>query len=73
MGGQVQVQSSLLSGTISAQQSANSSFKSPANSIWAVSKVDHSLDSLVRNGQWMSSVNLFNPNYPRSIPAPTGS
>jgi hypothetical protein len=72
-GGRVQVQSELLSGTLTAVAKNNSTFQPPAmaqngNSIWTVYKLDHALDSLVRNGQWMSTVYCYNANYPNPIP-----
>ena len=66
-GGLVQVQSDVLSGVLSAQSAANPTFNAPANGIWAVNKLDHALDSLVRNGQWKSTVYAWNPNYPKPV------
>ena len=72
LGGTVQVNSSLLSGTLSAASSSSQTFKPPqmvnGNSVWGVYKLDHALDSLVRNGQWMSTVYCYNPAYGRPIP-----
>ena len=67
-GGKVQVLSTVLNGIQQAQQAKNQTFKTPSNSIWAVYKLDHALDSLVPKGQWMSSVYGYNPNYPKPIP-----
>jgi hypothetical protein len=71
-GGTVQVLSSLLSGTLAAAAANSKTFKPPpvvnGNSVWGVYKVDHALDSLVRNGQWMSTVYCYNPAYGRPIP-----
>ena len=69
-GGLIQVQSAVLTGVLSAQSSANPNFKAPSNNVWAVNKLDHALDSLVRNGQWMSTVHAYNPNSPKPIPKP---
>jgi hypothetical protein len=71
-GGPVQVQSDVLSGVLSAQSVANSTFKTPANGVWAVYKLDHALDSLVRNGLWQSAVYAYNPNYPKPVIAAVG-
>jgi hypothetical protein len=68
-GGLVKIQSSLLSGVLSAQKAQNPAFNLPASSTWAVNKVDLALDSLVPHGEWMSMVNAWNPNYPQPIPA----
>lgn len=51
-GGQIQVQSSL----------------QRASGTWNVLRLDHSLDSLVENGLWESSMWCFNPKYPNPIP-----
>jgi hypothetical protein len=67
-GGTVKLTSSVLSGVIAAQQDKNKSFKAPADSVWAIYKLDHALDSLVPRGQWMSTGYGYNPNYPKPIP-----
>lgn len=66
-GGTVKVQSGLLSGVLSAQKNQNASFLIPQDSIWAVYKLDHALDSLVPRGQWMSTIYGYNPHYPKPI------
>ena len=40
----------------------------PATGRWAVTKLDHALDSLVPRGHWMSTIYAYNPNYPIPIP-----
>ena len=60
-GGQISVQSSLQAQGLS------------ISGTYAVNKVDHALDSYVRNGQWMSTVFAYNPAFSRNvIPPVTG-
>lgn len=41
---------------------------------WAINKIDHALDSQVRNGQWMSTIFAYNPSFAKTVIAPsTGS
>lgn len=42
----------------------------PINDVgtWAVNKMDLALDSLVPRGQWMQSINAYNPKYPKPVP-----
>lgn len=42
-----------------------------ASGIWSVYKIDQALDSLVRNGQWMSTCYAYNPNFNRGIIPPS--
>jgi hypothetical protein len=41
----------------------------PANGVWAITKLDHNLDSDVPRGQWLSMIQAYNPKYPRPIVA----
>jgi hypothetical protein len=38
---------------------------------WAVTKIDHALDSLVPKGNWMSTLYCYNPNLPQPLPPST--
>ncbi len=40
-----------------------------ASGIWAINKLDHSLDSQVPHGQWMSTIYAVNPNFAPPIPS----
>ena len=42
-----------------------------ATGTWAVNKIDHHLESMVRNGQWKSTIYAYNPNFSRTVIAPT--
>jgi len=83
-GGQIQVQSSLLSGIASAQQGIAAQqisnlkvggtfapYKFATDGIWAVNKVDMDLDSQVPGGQWMTTAYAYNPNYQKTLPSPS--
>ena len=39
------------------------SLLTPANGIWAVSFLDHELDSMLPGGQWRTTIGAYNPNY----------
>lgn len=80
-GGLVEVQSTLLTGIASIQQqitaqqinnlqvgSTFTPYNFPTKGIWAVSKVDLDLDSLVPDGQWMTTAYCYNPNYSKPVP-----
>lgn len=67
-GGLIKVQSFVLDGTLTAQKNQNATFKVPTDSTWAVNKLDLALDCLVPKGQWMSSIQAYNPNYPKPLP-----
>lgn len=67
-GGLIKVRSTVLDAVTQAQKNQNSDFKTPADSLWAVNKLDLALDSQVPKGQWMSTIHAFNPNYPKPIP-----
>lgn len=71
-GGQIQVESSILDGIVTAQSRSNPNFKSPTNSVWAVNKLDLNLDSLLPRGEWSSVITAWNPNYAKPIPGSTG-
>lgn len=68
VGGLIQVQSSLLAG-LSVPGATTTSFTPPANGVWSVYKLDLALDSMVRNGQWMSTAYCYNPNFSRPFPS----
>lgn len=71
-GGLVKVRTPFLDNLLAAQRRINQTFKLPADSVWAVNKLDLALDSLVPKGQWMSTVYAYNPNYPKPIPPQGG-
>jgi hypothetical protein len=66
-GALIRVQSAVLGGVISAQSLANREFRVPADSKWAVYKLDHALDCQTPGGQWMSTIAAFNPHYPQPL------
>lgn len=67
-GGLVQVQSSLLTQVLGAQQAQNPAFLVPPNSTWGVNRIDLALDSLLPNGEWSTTVYAWNPNYNQPVP-----
>jgi len=72
-GGLVQVRSSLL-GAIAAAQPNQANATGNTTTFptqWAVNKLDLDLEANLPNGQWMSSVYAYNPNYARSIIPPS--
>jgi hypothetical protein len=63
-GGKVQIQSTINQGANVQQQSE----ASPVNGTWTVFGLDHDLESMVPNGRWDSSMQLWNPKYPLPVP-----
>jgi hypothetical protein len=67
--GLINVQSSVLNSLQSSVPTAN--FPSTGN--WGVYKLDHHIESLVPDGNWMSTLYCWNPQYNKSPPSPTSS
>lgn len=65
-GGSIKVESSTLDNILSAQKITNS-VRIPTNSQWGVLKLDLALDAQVPRGHWMSTIQAFNPQYPKLI------
>lgn len=57
-GGQISLQSSLQAQGLS------------ISGTYTINKIDHALDSIVRNGQWMSTIFAYNPAFARNILPP---
>ncbi len=71
-GSLIKIESSLLAGIAQAQQGKSTNSNSTFPSQWAINKIDHSLDSLVPKGDWMSTIYAYNPGYAKGI-IPPGS
>lgn len=66
-GSLIKVESELLQGISSAQASTNANLF-PTQ--WAVNKLDLALDAQVPNGDWMSTIFAYNPNFSKTIIPP---
>lgn len=69
-GGQVQVQSSLVSGQSSAQVLGSNP---SASGLWTIYGLGHSLDAQIPNGLWETGVNATRNGYPQPAFSPPGS
>lgn len=60
-GALVSIRSSVLDRIVASQSGAFNINKVPTDSRWAVTKIDHALDAQVPGGQWMSTIQAWNP------------
>ncbi len=58
--GSIQVESRVISSLTPGQMAARGL---PANGVWAIAELDHTLESWVPGGQWFSSVYAYNPAF----------